>query len=203
MGSGLESGGQGRGPFRPRSTPSPGLVPLSHERSDLLILQFHQVLQPGHLHLQNLDGLLQDCQRLLLFFQQPLRQPRVQVVPGLPGWATASPLERPASCKGLQRWALRLPGGADPILVRRPAGVSPSQTGRGTGSLEEAARPGPERLCPAVPGGSSPASTLSLTAHRMGSTAPGVLTTTFRISSSETLRPSLWKTFLQRQRVQP
>ena len=55
VGSGLESGGEGRGSFRPWSTPSPGLVPLSHECSDLLILQFHQVLQPGHLHLQNLQ----------------------------------------------------------------------------------------------------------------------------------------------------
>ena len=33
--------------------------------------------------------------------------------------------------------------------------------------------------------------------------APGVLTITFQISSSEMLRPSLWKTFLQRQQVQP
>lgn len=51
----LESGGQGKGPFWPRGTPARGLVPLLRERSDPLVLQFHQVLQPGHLHLQNLQ----------------------------------------------------------------------------------------------------------------------------------------------------
>lgn len=35
---------------------------------------------------------------------------------------------------------------------------------------------------------------------KMGSMAPGVLATTFRISSSETQKRSLWKTFLQRNR---
>lgn len=52
---------------------------------------------------------------------------------------------------------------------------------------------------PALPGRSSPASTLSLTAHKTGSMAPGVVATTLRISSSETQKPSLWRTFPQRK----
>lgn len=79
------------------------------------------------------------------------------------------------------------------LIVRQRA---VSQQSRGHGHAAVA-------TCAAMPGGSSLASTLSLPALRMGSTAPGVLTTTFRISSSETLRPSLWRTFLQRQWVQP
>ena len=42
--------------------------------------------------------------------------------------------------------------------------------------------------CPALPGGSSPASTLSLTAHETGSMAPGVLASTLQISRSEERR---------------
>lgn len=52
---------------------------------------------------------------------------------------------------------------------------------------------------PALPGGSSPASTLPLTAHKTGLMAPGMVATTLRISSSETQKPSLWRTFPQRK----